>query len=112
MTNDQIPASPMWDSGICRYASASRGFQAVKSNELLFCSLKSFKGRQPLKLKIITKPIKKETLSNFLGIPAISLFSYLPPTKDLCQCAEQAQLLETEVSGIKIMIITADVFFK
>lgn len=102
----------MWDSGICRYASASRGFQAVKSNELLFCSLKSFKGRQPLKLKIITKPIKKETLSNFLGIPAISLFSYLPPTKDLCQCAEQAQLLETEVSGIKIMIITADVFFK
>lgn len=56
------------------------------------------------KIKIITKIIKRKPLLNFLGIPAVSLFNYVHPKTDLCQGVEHAQLLETEVSGIKIII--------
>ena len=90
----------IWNSEICRYASASWEFQAVKNNESLLCPPKSFKGRQPLKLKVTTKKIKRKPFRIFQESLLLAS-SHLSPTTDLCQWVEQAQLLETEMSGIK-----------
>lgn len=55
----------IWNSEICRYASASWEFQAVKNNESLLCPPKSFKGRQPPKRKVTTKKIKRKPFRIF-----------------------------------------------